>query len=172
MPKGARGTHALDLHLTLRFLGPLDPEALARVEAAADSVTGLSPVPLCIDRLGHFPRSGVLWAGPSVPGAGLLGLVARLEEALSARGFMLEERPFRAHITLARKVWRPPRLTWGPPIPWLARDLVLAVGQEGAVPRYRVRRSWILTSPSDPPLDPRRLCTEASRGQGPTSSQV
>lgn len=172
LPRGARGTHAQDLHLTLRFLGPLSPAALGSVEGAAESVAGLSPVPLCIDRLGHFPRSGILWGGPAVPGQGLLGLVARLEEALSARGFVPEERSFRAHITLARKVWRPPPMTWAAPIPWIARELVLAAGQEGAVPRYRVRRSWALTGPLDPPLDRRLPCAEAFRGPGSASSQV
>ncbi len=171
MPKGARGTHAHDLHLTLRFLGPLDPEALARVEGAAESVTGVSPVPLCIDRLGHFPRSTILWAGPSVPGAGLLGLVAGLEEALNARGFVPEARPFRAHITLARKVRRPPPGTWGHPVSWIARELVLAAGQEGQVPRYRLRRSWALTGPFNEPRDPRALRVEAPPGPGPASSE-
>jgi RNA 2',3'-cyclic 3'-phosphodiesterase len=122
-------------------------------------------VPLCIDRVGHFARASVLWAGPSTPGEGLLGLVAPLEEALVAQGFAPEARPFRAHITLARKVWRPPRMAWGAPVPWLAGELVLAAGHEGQVPRYRVRRSWSLTGPLDQPPD--RL---SARGEGPAAS--
>ncbi len=171
LPQGTRGTHPLDLHLTLRFLGPLGHEALSRVEGAAEAVIGLPPVPLCIDRLGHFPRSGILWAGTSVSGAGLLGLVARFDEALGAQGFTPETRPFRAHITLARRVRRPPPAAWGHPVPWIARELVLAAGQEGQVPRYRVRRSWPLTGPFDEPLDPRALCAEAPPRLGPASSQ-
>lgn len=161
----------MDLHLTLRFLGTLGPEGLSRVEGAAEAVIALPPVPLCIDRLGQFPRSGILWAGTSDPGAGLLGLVERLEDALGAQGFTPETRPFRAHITLARKVRRPPPVAWGHPVPWLARELVLAAGQEGQVPRYRIRRSWSLTGPFDEPPDPRALCVEAPPGPGPASSE-
>ncbi|MGE5152393.1 MAG: RNA 2',3'-cyclic phosphodiesterase, partial [Bdellovibrio bacteriovorus] len=135
----------LDLHHTLRFIGPLDQEARGRVERAAETVQGQAPVYLRIERVGHFARARVLWAGPAAPGEGLIELVARLEEALVAQGFAPEPRPFRAHITLARKVRRPPRRAWGAPVPWLARELVLAAGQEGRLPRYGVRRSWLLT---------------------------
>jgi 2'-5' RNA ligase len=153
VPKGARGTHPLDLHLTLRFLGPLGPEQLDRVELAAQSVADLSPAPLCIDRLGHFSRAGVLWAGPTVPSAGLLRLVARLDAALGTQGLPPDARPFRAHITLARKVRHPPPLVWGRPVPWLAGELVLAAGRAGQVPRYLVRRSWALSGPLADPLE-------------------
>ena len=172
LPKGARATHPLDLHLTLRFLGPLNPEAISRVEAAAESVAGLPPAPLCIDRLGHFGRAGVLWAGPSVPSAGLLELVARLEESLAAAGLPAETRPFRAHITLARKVRRPPPLAWGGPVPWLGRELVLAAGYQGQVPRYRVRRSLPLTGPREGPVDCPPADGAAGMRPGAASSEV
>jgi 2'-5' RNA ligase len=171
-PKGTRATHPLDLHLTLRFLGPLSPEAISRVEAAAESVAGLPPAPLCIDRLGHFGRAGVLWAGPSVPSAALLELVARLEESLGAAGLPAETRPFRAHITLARKVRRSPPLAWGVPVPWLGRELVLAAGYQGQVPRYRVRRSVLLTGPLGGRLGCPPVEGTARSGPGAASSEV
>lgn len=172
LPKGARGTHPLDLHLTLRFLGPLTPDAITRVEAAAESVAGLPPAPLCIDRLGYFGRAGVLWAGPSVPSAGLLALVARLEEALGAAGLPPETRPFRAHITLARKVRRPPPLAWDAPVPWLGRELVLAAGYQGQVPHYRVRRSLRLTGPLGEPLASPPVDGAPRSGPGAASPEV
>lgn len=145
LPNGARGTNPLDLHLTLRFLGPLESGALGRAEVAAASIAGLAPISIRIDQAGCFPRSGVLWAGPSAPGPELLGLVRRLGQALQAQGFAPEPRPFRAHVTLARRVRRPPPTAWGAPILWVARELVLAAGWGGQVPRYRVHRSWTLT---------------------------
>lgn len=157
MPGAARRTHPEDLHLTLRFLGPLSPEALTQVEGAAETLAGMPCVHLRIDRLGHFPRSGILWAGPAVVDPGLRALAARLDQALGARGFPPEVRPFQAHITLARGMRRPPADPWGEPVPWIARELVLAAGQEGQVPRYRVRRSW--------PLDGSREGCQEGAGQ-------
>lgn len=145
MPEGARPTHPQDLHLTLRFLGPLSPEELARVEGAVDTLAGSPAVTLTVDRVGCFTRSGVLWGGPSVADPALLDLVGRLEAALALQGFVPESRPFRAHITLVRRVRRPPPVAWGVPVSWQARELVLAAGQEGQRPRYRVRRSWSLS---------------------------
>lgn len=103
-------------------------------------------------------------------------MVARLEEALTTRGFAPEGRSFRAHITLARKVRRPPPIDWGDPVPWLARELVLAAGQEGQVPRYRVRRAWSLSGSLSgslsEPIDRQLLCADAVPGPGPLSTQV
>jgi 2'-5' RNA ligase len=143
LPPGARVTYPQDLHLTLRFLGELDSDALERAEGAADGLAAQA-VPLRIDRLGHFARSQVLWCGPSSPSPQLLALADRLEGLLAARGFAPEPRPFRAHITLARKVRRPVSAAWGDAVEWTARELVLAAGRDGRVPRYGVRRSWPL----------------------------
>ena len=89
-----------NLHLTLAFLGETAdlPGARAALNAAA-----CRPFTLAVGgTLGHF---GDLWW------AGVRGdpapedLALSLQADLRARGFRLEDRPFRPHITLVRR-WR------------------------------------------------------------------
>ena len=101
---GVQGRFTLpdNYHLTLVFLGETD----RRTEAeAALRQTGGAPFPLRTALPGCFSRKGggIWWLGVE-PTPGLLAVQQRLEEALRASGFSLEERPYRPHITLARKV--------------------------------------------------------------------
>ncbi|MGI9149466.1 MAG: RNA 2',3'-cyclic phosphodiesterase [Chloroflexota bacterium] len=95
------------LHVTLAFLGQQPPERLTLLEqvgsaAAADAQAGL----LELGRAGSFgsrhePR--VLWIGLDGDVPALLALQTRLATGLRRAGLALEERPFSAHITLARR---------------------------------------------------------------------
>lgn len=102
----ARWTIPDNQHVTLKFLGstPVDRlEPLARVLSVV--ATTHSPAEVALGQLGAFPserRVRVLWAGLE-DHAGLLGgLATDLGVALEALGYPQEERPFRAHLTLAR----------------------------------------------------------------------
>ena len=104
---GVQGRFTLpdNYHLTLVFLGETD----RRTEAeAALRQTGGASFPLRTALPGCFPRKGgdIWWLGVE-PAPGLLAVQRRLEGALRASGFSLEERPYRPHITLARKVRSP-----------------------------------------------------------------
>ncbi len=63
---------------------------------------------LGFDRLGWFRRPRVLWAGCSAVPTELNGMVARIQAGLKRCGIESEKRKFQPHITLARKVNRPP----------------------------------------------------------------
>jgi 2'-5' RNA ligase len=144
LPVGARSTHPSDLHLTLAFLGPLAPDVLGCAERAADRILAAG-FDLDLDRVGHFARARVLWCAPASPPEPLPALVSNLREQLSTCGIPADPRPYRPHITLARKVAAPPPVSeWSMPIRWSVRELVLAAGYGGPGPRYRVRRRWAL----------------------------
>ncbi len=90
-------------HLTVVFLGAVDPAAMDAVATAVAAVSvGTAPFPLRLDgRLATFGRT-VLWAGvaPSPPLARLAGA---LRTALSTCVALPDaDRPFAAHLTLAR----------------------------------------------------------------------
>ena len=143
IPPGARAAHPLDLHLTLRFLGELSPDALGAAQWVGEGVKA-APLRLSVDRTGCFPRAAVLWCGPTQAPLALLELVTQLEQGLAAQGFVPEARPYRPHLTLARQFHGRAPLDWGPAVTWEARELVLAHGCPGQVPRYVAARRWPL----------------------------
>jgi 2'-5' RNA ligase len=96
-----------NLHLTLRFLGAVEPAVLARAQEAMHVAAASASAPFTVELggLGSFPDRGaprVVWAGAVAGGERLVGLHAALEAALVARGFPGEGRAFHPHVTLAR----------------------------------------------------------------------
>lgn len=95
------------IHLTLHFMGEVDGRRKNGLLTALDaSLPGSRPIPIRIDRLGSFTRSGtvsILWAGLE-KSAPLADLHRVLTQSLTAAGFETESRPFSPHITLARSV--------------------------------------------------------------------
>jgi 2'-5' RNA ligase len=94
------------LHFTLAFLGD-QPES--RIDpacaAAEEAVRGIRGFDLAIGGPGAFPSLGkprVLWLGVPKGGSQLVEVATRLDAQLRRRGFELEERPFRAHLTMGR----------------------------------------------------------------------
>ncbi|WP_052314947.1 RNA 2',3'-cyclic phosphodiesterase [Thiocystis violascens] len=143
VPEQARATHPLDLHLTLVFLGELAPDRLRCVESAATDI-GVPAFALSLDRLGYFARSQILWRGPTSIPAPLRMLVLTLQTRLQACGIAPEQRAYRPHMTLARKVRAPPPAVSSAPVEWTVSDVVLAAGRGGTVPRYEIRQRWML----------------------------
>ena len=100
---GARWVVPPNMHVTLRYLGPLEA-ALAAELAAALAHIQAAPFPLAIRGSGHFagPRgSHTLYAGvtPSPP---LQELRDRVEAAARRAGLEGSGRRWRPHVTLAR----------------------------------------------------------------------
>jgi 2'-5' RNA ligase len=104
--RAARWVRRENLHVTLKFLGDTDDRRLPDVFAAvALAAAGLEPFALTVANLGCFPntaRPRIVWAGIGEGAARLTALAQDLDTHLAARGFAREERPFSAHITLAR----------------------------------------------------------------------
>ena len=96
-----RWTNQENLHLTLAFLGE-QPDA--RRAAAALAETAGEPFSLTFGGLGRFSQRGgdVLYLAIS-PSPALLDLQRGLTAALDRQGLKTEGRPYRQHITLARR---------------------------------------------------------------------
>lgn len=97
-----RWTPAEDWHVTLAFLGDTPGERLAPAEQAVRrAASQVAPFQLALDGgAGRFGKR-VLWAGLQ-PSPALDALEVATAAALRAAGFTLEDRPFHAHLTLAR----------------------------------------------------------------------
>jgi RNA 2',3'-cyclic 3'-phosphodiesterase len=130
------------IHLTLAFLGEIDSEQLAAVRDAASQARA-SRFELVLDEVGSFRGAGVAWAAPSRMPAPLAELQSSLDAALRARGFALDERPFSAHVTLARRIERIVPRAPMPAIQWRPRDFALVRSQTGTG-RYAVMETWPL----------------------------
>jgi RNA 2',3'-cyclic 3'-phosphodiesterase len=87
-------------HVTLVFLGEVDDETRSRLVRELARVRQ-APLKLHMERMGVFERSGILHAEVEVS-AELLRLYEAVAEAVQRVGLTVEERPYRAHITLAR----------------------------------------------------------------------
>lgn len=141
---GGRPMAVENLHITLAFLGNTTLEQRACVERAADAIR-VPPFELTIDHAAHWPRPRVLWIGPSEQPQPLLDLAAALHEGATACGLKLDARPYRAHLTLMRKVARPPAQMGIRPFVWPVDRFVLVRSKtlpEGV--RYEVVREWRL----------------------------
>ncbi len=93
-------------HLTLRFLGETTPAQMQMVATALRNVVdGRTAFDLTLAGIGGFPtlrQPRLLWLGVGGELPQLHTLQAAIEAAVQAVGCVAEERPFSAHITVAR----------------------------------------------------------------------
>jgi 2'-5' RNA ligase len=122
---------AENMHITLAFLGNVDETRLAPLVALAQDWPALQGE-WTLDRLGHFPRPRIVWAGSQAPNDTLLMLDTRLWQALSRHGFTAPERDFIPHVSLVRQADRAaPQSRLPTPILWRFDHLALVESQLG-----------------------------------------
>lgn len=130
-------------HLTLRFLGQTEMSRQGTLERWLGRRT-LPAFTLRLNRLGCFPRAGVVWTGPSrVPGA-----LAQLAEEVGLYCASLKlgppHRAFRPHVTLFRHCAACP-LPETEPLVYRPRSLGLYRSvQTEQGPHYEPLHSWPL----------------------------
>ena len=118
---GGSAMRTENIHLTLAFLGEADP---GKAHNAAQRVQGRRHA-LPIDHAHYWNHNKIVWVGPRTVPVPLGALVGQLHAALKDAGFVLEDRPFAAHISLVRKA-RPPKAL--PPLPevdWPVSEFLL-----------------------------------------------
>jgi RNA 2',3'-cyclic 3'-phosphodiesterase len=103
---GPRWQPAHKLHVTLKFLGWVEPERLPELwtmgVACARGLPAIRAELGAANAFGRTRRARVVVAGVTDPGASLIRLADELEAGAAALGFEPEERAFRPHVTLAR----------------------------------------------------------------------
>lgn len=130
---GAAVVGADRLHLTLHFLGALPRERIPELTRALR--LPFTRCELVLDRAALW-RGGVAIVEPSAVPAPLVELQGALGAALHAIGLPVEARPWRPHVTLARRAHADvPRIA---PIAWPLRGHVLVESHPHRRPRYEV----------------------------------
>lgn len=121
-----------DYHITLVFLGAGGFKQINRLKQELGRVVRRhSATQITIDKLGTFgkrqqPR--VLWAGISVDET-MYNLQQELHQTCSDLGFELDQRPYKPHITLAKK--------------WAGQDELDSARLENAIHFDDKRNSWV-----------------------------
>jgi RNA 2',3'-cyclic 3'-phosphodiesterase len=93
-----------NLHVTLKFIGEWPENKLPQLEAALRSISAREQIPADVKGLGWFPNPHhprVFWVAVNA-GDTLAKLAKDIEAALAPLGIAKEDRPFNAHLTLAR----------------------------------------------------------------------
>lgn len=137
-----------NLHITLAFLGDVEAERWPELHhiGAESAGQGFS---LALDHVQFWPRNGIVCLAPRHAPPALTALAADLSKRLRGAGFSIESRPYKAHLTLARK-GRSERtfLPLAESVIWTPQAVCLMeshLGRDG--PAYIQRESWPLASP-------------------------
>lgn len=95
-----------NIHLTLKFLGDVDPADLESIGGAIKAATSRHrSFSLRIGGVGAFPnlaRPRVIWAGVKVGSERVSALAQDINIALNHCGFSLDTKKFNPHLTIAR----------------------------------------------------------------------
>jgi 2'-5' RNA ligase len=139
--------------VTLLFLGTVSEGLVAPLcDRVGPAVAAAPAMTLRIaggGRFGSVRRPQVAWAGLAGDVAPLTALAGRLAAAARSLGLPVEDRPFRAHLTLGR--WRPrspadgalvDRLAGYRGPEWPVTQVQLLRSHLGPAPRYEPVAAW------------------------------
>jgi 2'-5' RNA ligase len=144
---GGRPVAVAGLHVTLAFLGSVPVRRIPEVGVVAQRVSdGLAePLTLSFDHLEHWAKPQVLCAASSEPSSSVAELARSLQKLTLEAGFTPDLRPFREHLTLARKVRYPTQAAPIRPVHWTVGGFALVASRtESAGPVYSIVESYLL----------------------------
>jgi 2'-5' RNA ligase len=134
-------------HITLAFIGDVAGTAVAGLAAVGNALPR-EGFALEFSVLGAWRASGVAWVAPASLPPALGALHAALAQRLAAAGYIIEQRAFRPHVTLARRCLQPIMRASITPIFWPVDRLhLMGSTLTPAGPVYRELDSWRLDSP-------------------------
>jgi len=152
---GGRPVPVQSLHVTLAFLGSVPEGRVPELDRIARRVADAfradaQPLLLTFDHLVHWARPQILCAlGTEEPrdtdAASAPALAATLKNETAAAGFSPDLKPFRAHVTVARKVAHAPAALALQPVLWRFGTFALIESRtDPAGPIYSVIESYLL----------------------------
>lgn len=134
-PAGASPTRTERLHMTLHFIASVDADRIGPLCAA------LPPqVPAFVLEFGRAElwRGGIATVCPLQTPDALRHVHAQLADVLRAQALPVEERPLRAHVTLARRAQGAAVPTEGPAFEWVVGNGLALVESLPGGQGYRV----------------------------------
>jgi len=139
IPPGSVRYGPPDWHVTLHFLGKVLAERVPDIAAGID--VPREPFELVLDQPRIWPRGLAVIGASTIPQA-LKSLHARVGEALLGLDQAVETRPYRPHLTLARRAEAAVKPDAPVPVAWPVSGFVLVVSTGRADHRYEVLREY------------------------------
>ncbi|SFJ70867.1 RNA 2',3'-cyclic phosphodiesterase [Thermoflavimicrobium dichotomicum] len=141
-----------DYHITLFFLGNCTEGKIDQVVSALEKVVStIRPFSLSFSHLGTFGNKNqprIFWMGMEGDLSQLQMLQQRVVQTLEPIGFRAEDRPYRPHITLARKckdsAFSLPAFPANLKQTWIVDRIVLYETKLGMTPMYHVLKTYPL----------------------------
>jgi RNA 2',3'-cyclic 3'-phosphodiesterase len=102
--KTARWARPEGMHVTLKFIGHVEPHKLDAIRATLATIQMPEPIEINFRGVGFFPsarRPRVLWCGVEAS-ANLAQLASSVNQTLDPQGIPANDREFTPHLTLAR----------------------------------------------------------------------
>jgi 2'-5' RNA ligase len=140
----ARPVVPSNLHITLAFVEVSVPDMRTFSEMGA--MLGLRRCAIVLDMFDYWPKSQApVLAARNNPGE-LAAQTDQLRAAIAKKVYHRRDaKPWRAHVTLARKVTQPPVLTAMSPVAWVSHSFCLMSSRtDGDDSVYTVVDSWPL----------------------------
>ncbi|MDE1921735.1 MAG: RNA 2',3'-cyclic phosphodiesterase [Candidatus Omnitrophica bacterium] len=101
-----RWVKAQNIHLTLKFLGDVQENALEKISSVIEAMScDFTPLTAHLTAIGTFPNGDypkIIWGALDDPRKAVQGMAGILEKGLVSCGIPEEQRPFQPHITLGR----------------------------------------------------------------------
>lgn len=132
---------AKNLHVTLVFLGQVNNQQEAAICVAADTLK-VPALSINFDKLNYWQKPGILCLTSSCFDQQLTQLAAELSAIATAHGISVDDRPYKPHVTLARKAKAAVELEFAPVV-WRAERFCLLEScslVDGV--EYSVVREW------------------------------
>lgn len=138
-----------NLHITLIFLGQVDNDTEQKLIQGANQIS-TPAFQLSFDQLSLWRKPGILCLTSQLKNQALLTLVDQLKNLCINCGIASESRPYKAHITLAKKAtFKPDNKIKN--INWLATSFCLVQSTNISTGvHYQIIKTWPLVKSSSP----------------------
>jgi len=127
-----RKTKIENIHLTLVFVGEVDPIKLEALREAGNKTgeLGIRAFELVLDGIRYWKHNQIVYATAATITPELVDLVNGLQIAVSAAGFGLENRPYVPHITLMKRASCQALPQLQEPVVWRVREWMLVKSEQ------------------------------------------
>ncbi len=127
-----REMKAENIHLTLAFVGEIEPCRLEALRMVADGIrdSGLHAFDFAVEEIRYWKHKRIVYAAPISTPLELLDLANILSDGLAAGGFSLEQRAYAPHITLMRNASCQSMPQLAEPVVWRVREWLLIKSEQ------------------------------------------